>query len=168
MAFPDQAPLPTPPQLFRLFAQGALSRQELHLAMGEHHRELIEEMSEAQMNPVAFYLDHLRSRSMAAKLVKRHGEAPVREVLAALGDVVGFPPASLLWNAGHWDVPLYCFFRAKREPVFRIVRLEVGRLEATVSVEHGSARRGAAMREAFRLGRNLYGALVVESREVLG
>ena len=160
--------MPTPPQLFRMFAQGTVSRRELHEAMGEHHRELIEEMGEAQMNPIAFYLDHLRSRSVAAKLVKKHGEAAVREVLAVLAEVVGFPPANLLWNAEHWDVPLHCFFRTKREPIFRVVRLEVQRLGATVSVEYGSARRGAGMREVFQMERDWYGNLVVAGREVLG
>ena len=168
MAFPTRPQLPTPPQLFRLFDRGAVSREQLHQAMGLHQRALIEEMAEARMNPVAFYVDYLRSRTLAAKLLRRHGESAVREVLGALGEVVGFPPANLLWNAGHWDVPLHCFFRTRREPVFRVVKLETERRRASVSVEHGSARRGAAMREVFRLERNWKGKLVVESREVLG
>ena len=119
-------------------------------------------------SPVVFYLDYLRNRSLAAKLVRRHGESAVREVLAGLGEVAGFPPANLLWNANHWDVPLHCFFRTKREPVFRVVRLETERTRASVSVEHGSPRRGAAVREVFQLRRNWSGVMVVETREVLG
>lgn len=159
--------LPTPPQLFRMFARGAMSREELHEAMGEHQRALIEEMGEARYNPIAFYMEYVRGKALARKLVKKHGEAAVREVLAALGEVREFAPANLLWNADHWDVPLYCFFRAKREPVFRIVRLEIDQVTAEVSVEHGSARRGAAVREVFRMRRDWSGVLVVEGRELL-
>ncbi len=168
MVFPDRPQMPTPPQMFRLFAQGRVSREQLHDVMERHQRALIEEIGEAHLNPVAFYLEHLRNRSLAARLARKHGEAAVREVLEALGEVEGFRPANLLWNAGHWDVPLYCFFRTKREPVFRVVHLEADRMRATVSVEHGSARRGAATREVFRMQRHWSGELVVAEREVFG
>jgi hypothetical protein len=168
MARLSRHPLPPPPRLFRLFEGGAISREQLHEAMREHQRAILEEMAQARLNPVACYLEHLRNRSMAARLAKRHGEAAVREVLGALGEVAEFPPANLLWNAGHWDVPLHCFFRTRREPLFRVVSMETARTGASVSVAHGSARRGAAMRESFELRRNWLGELVVESRQVLG
>ena len=55
----------------------------------------------------------------------RSVQAHCARALGTLGAIETFPPAQILWNAGHADVPLHCFFRSKIEPVFRITRLEI-------------------------------------------
>ncbi len=136
--------------------------------MARHAEQLIEEMVENDRNPVAAYLENLRNRSAAARLIRHYGEPVVREILAALAEVPDFPPSNLLWNACHWDVPLQCFLRTRLEPVFRVLRIDDRRMEAIVTVEHGQASRRAATQEAFALRRDWRGYLVVEDRALIG
>ena len=84
-----------------------------------HQQRLLVEIAEGRENPVLSCLDEKLSRYAANRLERRHGERLIRMVLGALADIENFPPADLLWNAGHPDVPLHCFFRLRREPVFR-------------------------------------------------
>lgn len=147
-------PYPTPPQLFRSFERGEISREELHESLALHARSLIEEMVEERRNPRGSYLERLRNFAAARKLSKKHGPARLREILAALGAIEGFPPAQILWNAGHGDVPLHCFFRCKIEPVFRIVRLEVRPMLVSLDVEYGANDRARTTRESILLQRN--------------
>lgn len=159
--------LRTPLQLFRMFESGEISREELHAAMAGHARMLIAEMEEQRRNPVVAYLEHLLNNRAAKKLVKQHGEAEVREVLAALGDLPDFPPALYLWNASHLDVPLHCFLRTRQPPVLRVRRLETGRLKALVELEYGLPGKSELRRELFSLKRNWQGEMMVEQRSPL-
>lgn len=145
---------PTPPQLFRRFEDGEISREELHAALAVHARGLIAEMVEERRNPKTSYLERLRNFAAARRLAKKHGPARLREILAALGAIEGFPPAQLLWNAGHADVPLHCFFRSRIEPVFRITRLEVRPMLVSLDVEYGPRARDRTIRESILLQRN--------------
>ncbi len=147
-------PHPTPPQLFRRFEQGEISREELHASLAVHARTLITEMVESHRSPRTSYLERLRNYAAARKLTKRYGGARVREILAALGAIEGFPPAQILWNAGHGDVPLHCFFRSRIEPVFRIVRLEVQPMLVSLDVEYGAGDVRRVTRESVLLQRN--------------
>ncbi len=151
MNFPS---LPTPPHLFRQFERGEISREELHASLAVHARGLIAEMEEGRRNPKGSYLERLRNRAAARKLAKKHGAARLREILAALGAIEGFPPAQILWNAGHADMPLHCFFRMRVEPVFRIVRLDVQPMMVSLVVEYGAHDRSRTTREAILLQRN--------------
>lgn len=146
--------LPTPSQLFARFERGEIERDELQAMMALHARELIREMEEDRMNPAAAWLEHLQSRRAAAKWTRRHGGRLLREVFCALAEVADFPPATLLWNAAHPDVPLHCFFRVRREPVFRIASLELRSGRVSLVVEHGAAGRGKATRRHFELARD--------------
>jgi hypothetical protein len=157
--------LPTPAQLFREFERGRISRAQLHALMNEHAVALIAEMLEARRNPVAAWFDEQLSRQAAARLIRKHGEPVLREVLATLGELPHFPPARLLWNAGHPDVPLHCFLRTRREPVFRIVDFEARPSVVRLRIEYGPARRRDAYRESLVLRRTLGGALVVQARK---
>jgi hypothetical protein len=121
-------------------------------------------MEETRLNPVAAFFDHVRNRRAAAKLVGKHGEEGVREVLAALGEVPDFPPARLLWNAQHPHMPLYCFIRTMREPVFRVASLTLMGQAAFITVEHGAAGKGQAIREELSFRRNRKGQLTLEKR----
>lgn len=147
-------PYPTPPQLFGQFERGEISREELHASLALHARSLISEMVEERNHPKTSYLERLRNFAAARKLAKKHGSARLREILATLGAIEGFPPAQILWNAGHADVPLHCFFRSKIEPVFRIVRLEVQPMMISLDVEYGSNDRAKTTRESILLQRN--------------
>jgi hypothetical protein len=159
---------PTPPQLVRLWERGDLTRAQFHAAMAVHAQGIIDEIVEDKRNPVAARFEQMLARRAASRLAKRHGEGLVREILSGLAEAPDFPPSSLLWNAIHWDVPLACFLRMRREPVFRVVKIEEqGRLGVRVEVEHGSARKREAMREEFVLRRHWQGHLVVESRRVV-
>ena len=167
MVTPRQ-PTPPPNRLFREFESGRMSRAEFQLAMADHARELIEEMEEQRKHPVAAFVESIRNRRAAAKLSRQHGEAAVREVLAALADVPDFPPASLLWNAGHRHVPLFCFLRQNHHPVFRVVQMEVGQTDAFAEVEYQFGAASRRTREVFTLRRAWNSALMVEARRGLG
>ncbi len=146
--------IPTPSELFARFERGEIEREELHAMMAVHARELITEMEDDWLNPAAAWIERLLARQAAGRLTRRHGAGLLREVLAALAELPDFPPAKYLWNATHPDVPLHCFLRMRREPVFRITdfRQREGFIE--LATEHGSARRGLATRRKFTLRRN--------------
>lgn len=135
----------------------------MHALMALHARGLIEEMEEDYQNPAAAWIESLLARRAIRRLVSRHGSRLLREVLGALADVPDFPPARLLWNATHPDVPLHCFMRMRREPVFRILSLEVLSGVVRVAVEHGDAARGKATRQAFVLKRDALWKLKAEA-----
>ena len=156
--------LPTPAQLFRLFENGDITRAQLQAAMMMHQHHLLGEIAEARRNPVAAYLDDRLSKRAASRLERRHGEGFLRQVLVAMGEIPGFPPSDLLWNAGHRDVPLHCFLRVRREPVFRILRIHSEPFYVKVLVEHGAARKRDTTREEVILRRNRFGRLRFQSR----
>ena len=105
--------------------------------MALHARDLIDEMVETRKNPLASYMERLRNLAAVRKLKRKYGSAILREVLIALGEIPGFPPAQLLWNASHTQIPLHCFIRMRQEPVFRIVKMDVSPMKITVRVEYG-------------------------------
>jgi hypothetical protein len=166
MVSPRQPQLP-PNRLFREFESGRMSRVDFQRAMAEHARELIDEMVEQRRNPVEAFMDYIRNRRIASKLSKGHGEAAVREVFSALAEASDFPPASLLWNAGHRHVPLYCFIRDRKAPVFRVRDLKIEREAAGIDVEYGDRSGRHLTREVFKLRRGWHGNLFVEDRQVL-
>lgn len=146
--------IPTPRQLFAQFDRGEIEREELQAQMELCARELIEEMEEDYRNPAEALIEHLLARRAAGRLIRRHGGRVLREVLVALSEVEGFGPSRLLWNADHPDVPLHCFLRIRREPVFRIAAIKVRGDEIEVDVEHGEAGRGKAEKRRFLLRRD--------------
>jgi hypothetical protein len=158
-------PLPTPPELFRLFERGDLSREQLHAAMALHARDLIAEMTETRRNPAAAWLEHIRNRSAAARLSRRHGAALVREVFAALGSLSEFPPALLLWNASHREVPLHCFLRSRHEPLFRVLGLRAEPARVRIDIEWGES--AAPARESITLVRGRFRRLELAERRRL-
>lgn len=153
-----------PQQLTRLWEDGQLSRQEYQAAMAIHAQLIIEEMVEARDNPVLSYLEHLLNQHAATKLKQRYGETIVREVMLALAEIPGFPLALYLWNAGHWHVPLHCFLRSRKEPVFRIRDLRVAGPKVVVRIEYGSKDARRVTREEVTLRRNRIGEFVAEER----
>ena len=154
-----------PNQLFRLFESGEIERDELQERMGVLARELIVEMEEERGNPIAAYIDRVRNLRASKKWVKQHGEASVRELFFAMSEVEDFSPALILWNAEHWDVPLHCFFRQKRDPVFRVCEMQVKMRVAEVVVEYGVS--GDIKKERFCLKRDWQGKMEVVERESL-
>lgn len=145
---------PTPPQLFRKFERGEIDRGQLHEALAVHAKAIVEEMVETHRTPKLSYLERLRNHAAARKLAKKHGSARVREILAALGDIEGFPPSQILWNADHADVPLHCFFRTRIEPIFRILRLDIQPMLVRVDVEYGLSDPQRIVRESILLQRD--------------
>lgn len=146
--------LPTPPILFRQFERGEISREELHATMALHARGLITEMEEEYENPKTSYLERLRNFAAARRLIRRHGGPLIREVFSTLGRIEDFPPAQLLWNAGHSDVPLHCFFRSRFEPVFRVKSMDVQPMEITLAIEYGPHEKNQTIREKILLKRD--------------
>lgn len=145
---------------------GSLTPDEFRAAMRIHAEEIIVEMEEDHQNPLAAYLEQILSRRAANKLVRRHGESLVREILLALAEVADFPPARWFWNAAHPHVPLHCFLRTRRDPVFRIVQIEAFPQVINMLVEHGSAAKETIQRERFRLRRDRRGQLFLEERKL--
>jgi hypothetical protein len=162
MTVPPQ--LLPPQKLTRLWEDGQISRKEYQEAMAVHAQLIIAEMVEARDNPLLAYLEHLLNQHAAAKLRKRYGEAILREAMLALAELPEFPPAIYLWNAGHWHVPLHCFIRSRKEPVFRIKDLRVAGPRVIVRIEHGSNEPKLVVREEVTFRRNRIGELVVEGR----
>lgn len=146
--------LPTPSQIIASFERGEIERDELHALMALHARELIREMEEDYQNPAAAWIESLLARRAIGSLVRRHGARLLREVLVALSDVPDFPPARHLWNAGHTDVPLHCFFRMRREPVFRILSLDMKSGEIRVMVEYADSTKSKRARKTFLIHRD--------------
>ena len=148
-----------PHRLVALFEKGGITRAQLQAAMSVHQQRLLVEIAEARKSPALSFLDEKLSRYAASRLERRHGEKIIRMVLRALADIDGFPPADLLWNAEHPDVPLYCFFRLRREPVFRLINLTVDPLGVKVVIEHGRAAKRHTTRQEIQLLRDRFGKL---------
>jgi hypothetical protein len=156
--------LRTPPQLFDDFEAGLLTREQLHAALAFHARNLIEEVVEARENPIAAWWEGILARKTAARLAARHGEKRLRAIFAALAEAPDFPPAAWLWNAHHPDVPLFCFLRLRREPLFRLIRIASQTGAIHVTVEYGPAAPAPVTREEFTLAQRRAGGLEVTSR----
>lgn len=146
--------LPSPRQLFAQFERGEIEREQLHALLAVHARELIAEMEEDRLHPAMAWVEGLLARRAVMQLVRRHGARLVREVFMALAEVEDFPPARYLWNASHPDVPLHCFLRMRREPVFRILQLGQRAETVHVTVEYGDGSRGGPLRRSFLLRRD--------------
>jgi len=153
------APPPSPRQLFYLLDTGRMSLEEFRLAMKANAEEIIGEMEEDHLNPVAAFMEQMLCRRAASKLLKRHEERLIREVLQALSELPDFAPARWLWNAAHPHIPLHAFFRSKREPVFRITTLEALPQVVTVIVEHRALAAGVMQEHRLKPGlQNVYSA----------
>jgi hypothetical protein len=155
---------PSPNRLFHLLESGKLSREDFQAAMRVHAEALIAEMEEEHQNPLAALYESMRRRYAAAKLSRRHNEEDIREIFHALADLEDFPPASHLWNAAHRHVPLHCFFRPGKEPVFHVLELNTSRQRARIVVEYGEAVRSRSVREEVLLQRDETGVLCVSQR----
>lgn len=158
-------PLPTPRQIFRQLDSGEITREQFRKLMAEHTQVLIGEMEEAHENPIAAWLETLRNRRAASKLASRHGEGLVREIFIALADLPEFPLANWLWNADQPHVPLHCFFRSRKEPIFRVLKIASAPFLLTITVEYGGLEKEHISRERFIFARDRFGRLHVKSRE---
>lgn len=156
--------LPTPAQLFRQFEQGRITSEHFRSMMTLHQRLLLEDIDDSTRDPGLSWFDEVLNRRAARHLEKAHGEDAVREVLVALSEVPDFPPAHQIWNAGHKLLPLYCFFRTKRGPIFRIVNMDVLPQMVGVVVEYGRSRKSDCVREEITLRRNRQGELMFVNR----
>ncbi|MEO1824237.1 MAG: hypothetical protein ABGZ31_00900 [Roseibacillus sp.] len=156
-----------PHRLMALFEKGGITRAQLQAAMSVHQQRLLVEIAEARKSPALSFLDEKLSRYAASRLERRHGAKIIRMVLRALADIDGFPPADLLWNAEHPDVPLHCFFRLRREPVFRLISLTVDPLGVKVVIEHGRAAKRHTTRQEIQLLRDRFGKLTAGTGSML-
>jgi len=134
--------LETPRQLALKFERGEIDRMEFQAMMAIHARELIVEIEEEHANPLAAWLEARLAKSAMKKLVRKHTPFQIREVLMALSEVPGFPLAKYLWNAAHPDIPLHCFFRIRKEPVFQILSMQASgdMLEVRMEIYHSRNR----------------------------
>ena len=159
------APFPTPPNLIRQWQEGEIEREEMQRLMGEHQKELLKEADYFHSNPILGYIEGLRNKRAARRLVDEHGEAQIRELFHALSWLQDFEPAAFLWNADHWDVALYAFLRMSNEPVFRVREMVVKSSRAVMLVEHGSAKKSETRRERLTFKRHWKGEMEVVKRE---
>jgi hypothetical protein len=148
-----------------MFDRGEISREQFRAMLDVHARALIEEMEEVHQNWLAAWMETLRNRRVAKRLAHDHGEPLLREVFVALSEVPDFPLAGWLWNADRPHLPLHCFLRSRREPVFRVLRISSAPFTVHVSIEFGSTRKSEAMRENFSFERDRLGRLSFVSRE---
>ena len=143
---------------------GQMTRDEFREAMKLHALEIIDEMEEDHLNPVAALLEQVTSRRAAARLLKKNSESLVREVLMTLSEIDNFPPARWLWNAAHPHIPLHAFFRSKRVPIFQVLSLDAMPQLIVLTVEYGIAGSDRIYREEFRLRRDRRAQLGLEQR----
>lgn len=115
--------LETPRQLAARFERGEIDRTEFQSHMAIHARELIAEIVEDHQNPLAAWIEARLAKSAVNRLLQKHTAFRIREILTALSDAPDFPLAKYLWNAPHPDVPLHCFFRMRRKPLFQILSI---------------------------------------------
>lgn len=155
-------PLPLPPELFARFERGEIDRDELHRLMATHAREIIEEMEEDYRNPVAAWWETVMARRAMHRLIRTHGSTLIREVLIALSSL-DFPAARYLWNAAHPDVPLACFLRMKKTPVFRLLALRQSGNRCVVTIETTAESTGMIAKHSIVLVRDATWALRPES-----
>jgi hypothetical protein len=148
-----------------MFDRGEITREQFRALLDVHARALIEEMTEVHDNWLAAWMETLRNRRVARRLAHDHGEPLLRELFVALSEVPDFPLAGWLWNADRPHLPLYCFLRSRREPIFRVLRIASAPFAVVVSVEFGSARKHEAVRERFSFERDRYGRLDLVGRE---
>ena len=153
--------LPTPNQIFAKYERGEIGFAEVNEMMAQHAIRLIEEMEEDYRNPAAALLEYLLTKRAASKLARKHGARLVREAFHAMSGVENFPPAHLLWNALHLDVPLHCFLRIRRTPMFRVISMEQSGSWWIVVTEYGPRIKGRAERRKFLLQRHPSGKLRV-------
>ena len=154
----------TPRQIFRLYDNGALSREQLREALNTHALELIDEMEDVHANPSASWLETMVNKHHAARLIRMHSEPIVREIMLALSELPGFAPGRWLWNADHADVPLHCFLRTRRGPLFRVMKITSAPFVLTALIEHSDSRKDHLQREHFTLERDRFGVLNVTGR----
>lgn len=115
--------LQTPRQLAARFERGEIDRTEFQSLMAIHARELIAEIEEDHQNPLAAWIESRLAKAAVKRLLRKHSAYRIREILTALSEAPDFPLAKYLWNAPHPDVPLHCFFRLRRDPVFQILSI---------------------------------------------
>ena len=111
------------------------------------------------------WLESLINKRHASRLIGSHGEPIVREVMLALSELPNFPSAKFLWNADHPEMPLHCFLRTRRDPLFRLVKISSAPFTLEAIVEHGTKRE--LIKEMFSLERDRLGQLVVRERRIL-
>jgi len=115
--------LETPRQLATRLERGEIDRTEFQSLMAIHARELIAEIEEDHQNPLAAWIESRLAKAAVKRLLRKHSAFRIREILTALSEAPDFPLAKYLWNAPHPDVPLHCFFRTRREPIFQILSI---------------------------------------------
>ncbi len=129
-----------------------------------HCLQALRDIQQDRLDPHRAWMETLRCKMAAKRLLKKNSEADIREVLMALSWVEDFPMANYLWNADQWDSPLHCFIRETRGPIFRILHLQVTRLRAEVQIEYGSEHKPDRLRENLIFRRDWRGQLALESR----
>lgn len=151
------------------FEAGELTREELHEAMAEHGKILIAEMDYEAQHRQESWIERWRCRNHASRLANRHGESRLRDVLVALSQMPHFPPCLLLWNAAHTHVPLYCFFRLKRPPLFliRMMRCRDARIELEIEYSGDDSGNAKTIREQLLLERGRKWDFQIVSRKIV-
>ena len=142
--------LETPRQLANRFEKGEIERHEFQALMALHARELIREIDEEHQNPLGAWMEARLAKAAVKKLLKKHTPFQIREILSALAEAPGFPLAKYLWNASHPDVPLHCFFRIRKTPVFQILSITTAGNQVELQLEIHSVRN----RQRITLTRN--------------
>ena len=106
--------------LLRQYDRGLISPEEFRRQMRLACVEVIEEMKQDKLNPLAAMAENLQCRYDVARLLRGHSQQDLREVLEALAREEHLPVSRYLWNAAHPHIPLHSFFRVRRQPTLRI------------------------------------------------
>lgn len=156
-------PSPPPPELFARFERGEIERDELQRQMALLAQEIIREMEEDYRNPAAAWWEGMLARRAMHRLQRIHGARLIREVLLALS-TADFPAARFLWNADHPDVPLRCFLRMKKPPVFKLLSIRDAEGRCIVTFETSEETSGRVTKHTHILVRDARWILRLDGR----
>ena len=161
------APLLSPHRLLARYREGSITFEEWQEGMQKQCAMAIEEAEEDRANPKLAWMETIRCKNAARKLLRNNKDIEIREVFMALSLLEDFPPAVYLWNAVDRKTPLHCLLREKRFPAIHFSELVIRRLSTDLVVEYGSIKAKERTRERITLERDWQGDLNVKSRNVI-
>ena len=108
------SPLLSPHRLLARYREGSITFEEWQEGMQKQCAMAIDEAEEDRANPKLAWMETIRCKNAARKLLRNNKDIEIREVFMALSLLEDFPPAVYLWNADDPKTPLHCLLREKR------------------------------------------------------
>lgn len=154
----------SPRRLLARYQEGSITFEQWQAGMERQCLLAIEEAEEDYADPKRAWLETIRCKHAARRLLKHNNDVEIREIFVALSLIEDFPPAIYLWNADNRKSPLHCFLREKRLPVLKFSKLVIRAMSASLEIEYGGLKSHERTREKITLQRNGQSEMTVETR----